>query len=159
MSAIKATFSDFKLIKTRKVAQLVMEVPIEQADAAVKALGGLPTFAEEQWVGIAPLKPEVVQASHRSREDTHQKPRKEALQWDDLPAVKQAAIRCQDEAFQRWICAGVDGPMRADTESVSAAVRRHCRVSSRSEITPDNPEALKIWNQIDAEYRAHAGLR
>ena len=41
MAAIKATFSDFKLIKTRKVAQLVMEIPVEQADAALKALGGL----------------------------------------------------------------------------------------------------------------------
>ena len=38
MTAIKATFSDFKLIKGRKVAQLIFEVPIEATDAALAAL-------------------------------------------------------------------------------------------------------------------------
>ena len=146
MSAIKATFSDFKLVKTRKVAQLVMEVPIEQADAAVKALGGLPTFAEEQWVGIAPLKPETASKPAPKQSD----------RWEDLTAVKQAAIRCQDEGFQRWIAPGDKEP----TACLAAKmVRYYCGVDSRSNIKPENPDALKVWVKIDAEYRAHAGLR
>jgi hypothetical protein len=37
-AAIKGTFSDFKLIKTRKLAQLIIEIPIELADSALAAL-------------------------------------------------------------------------------------------------------------------------
>ena len=145
MSAIKATFSDFKLVKTRKVAQLVMEVPIEQADDAVKALGGLPTFAEEQWVGIAPLKPEAASKPVPKQSD----------RWGDLPAVKQAAIRCQDEGFQRWITNTICPPT---SDNAADLVRQYCKVGSRSEIA-ESLEALKVWREIDAEYRAHAGLR
>ena len=56
MTAICASFADFKLIKGRKVCQLVCEVPLEQAGAALAALGGLPNPHAERWVGIAPLK-------------------------------------------------------------------------------------------------------
>lgn len=56
MTPICASFSDFKLIKGRKVCQLVCEVPLEQADAALIALGGLPNPHAERWVGIVPLK-------------------------------------------------------------------------------------------------------
>lgn len=56
MTPICASFSDFKLIKGRKVCQLVCEVPLEQADAALAALGGLPNPHAERWVGIVPLK-------------------------------------------------------------------------------------------------------
>jgi hypothetical protein len=41
-AATQGTFSDFRLIKGRKVCQIVIEVPIEQADQALAALGGLP---------------------------------------------------------------------------------------------------------------------
>src|SRR4051812_4591789 len=51
----QATFSDFRLVKGRKVAQLVFEVPIEQADQALAALGGLPQPATEAWVALARL--------------------------------------------------------------------------------------------------------
>ena len=54
MPAIRATYSDVKLVKTRKVFQLIFEVPIEDADNALRVLGGLPRPAAERWVGIAP---------------------------------------------------------------------------------------------------------
>jgi hypothetical protein len=54
--AFKATYSDWKLIKTRGVVQVVMEVPLSEADAAYQILGGMPDFSSERWFGIAPLK-------------------------------------------------------------------------------------------------------
>lgn len=51
-AAILATFSDLKLIRGRKVAQLIFEVPIEDAQKATNALG-FPDPAGEQWYGIA----------------------------------------------------------------------------------------------------------
>jgi hypothetical protein len=69
MSALRAAFADFKLVRTRGVAQLVMEVPIEEADAALALLGGVPKAAAEKWVGIAPLL-----ASDGDRETSPEKP-------------------------------------------------------------------------------------
>lgn len=56
MTAISATFSDFRIVKGRKVAQLIFETPLEAADEALRMLGGLPRPDAERWVGIAPLK-------------------------------------------------------------------------------------------------------
>jgi hypothetical protein len=56
--AILATFSEVKIIKTRSVMQIVCEIPIDQADEALRILGGIPQPAEERWVGIALSKPE-----------------------------------------------------------------------------------------------------
>lgn len=51
----RATFSDFRLIKGRKVAQFVFEVAAEQADDALDALGGLPRADVDRWCAIARL--------------------------------------------------------------------------------------------------------
>lgn len=40
VGAFKGTFSDLKLIKTRSVAQVVIEIPIEEADKALSPPGG-----------------------------------------------------------------------------------------------------------------------
>ena len=63
MQRIAGTFADFKLIKGRKVAQIVVEIPIEQADAIVAALGGLPNPAVERWVAMAPVNMEAARAA------------------------------------------------------------------------------------------------
>ena len=55
MSAIAGTYSDLKFIKSRSVAQVVVEVPIERA-ADVVALFGTPQPGGEVWVGMARLK-------------------------------------------------------------------------------------------------------
>lgn len=55
-AAFRAVFADWKVIKTRATVQLVFEIPIEQADQAYQALGGMPIAASEVWCGIARLK-------------------------------------------------------------------------------------------------------
>ena len=51
-AAILATFTDFDLVQTRKVAKLVFEVPIEEFKAALDTLG-MPEPAGGTWCGIA----------------------------------------------------------------------------------------------------------
>lgn len=58
-AAIAGTFADFKLIKTRSACQLVIEVAIENADAALSALGGVPQPGQEKPVAVARLEPEA----------------------------------------------------------------------------------------------------
>src|SRR4051812_7824397 len=93
-AALRACFSDFRLIKGRKQAQLVLEIPIEEADNALAVLGGIPQPQSDCWVAVARLngvaKPEP-------------KPDKEKQRWDDLKLSMQAGIRCNEPAFQRFM--------------------------------------------------------
>ena len=68
---IKATFSDFRIIRGRKVASLCFEVPIEGADAALAALGGLPRPDAERWYAIVAL----AQHAASERPSAPEKPR------------------------------------------------------------------------------------
>jgi hypothetical protein len=54
----RASYSDWKLIRTRKCVQIILEVPLEGglAHAAYAALGGMPDPAAETWVAVARLK-------------------------------------------------------------------------------------------------------
>lgn len=57
-AAFSATYSDLKLIKTRKVVQFVFEVPLEAAEHAMNVLGGMPSPMSEKWFAIARLQEE-----------------------------------------------------------------------------------------------------
>ena len=45
-------------LRTRKVVQIVLEVPVEEADAAYQVLGGMPNPAESFWCAVAGLQPD-----------------------------------------------------------------------------------------------------
>lgn len=136
--AFSATFSDFKLVKTRKVAQLVFEIPLEAVDAAYQVLGGMPDPSAERWFGIAPI-----------REDAA-KP-KERVEWRDMPPASQAFLRCKDIVFRKFLT-----ETRGDVNSEEAAavlVRELCAVQSRSELSTKHA-ARVVWHQLDTEFQA-----
>jgi hypothetical protein len=144
-AAIRGTFADFRLIKGRKVAQLVVELPIEEADAALATLGGLPQPATERWVAVARLngsaKPEAA---------------KEKRRWDDLKAAMQAGIRCNEPAFWQFVQEEYNAPAR-DEESAAKFVRRYCGVKSRSEINL-SPNSSEAWRRLESKYKAWLGV-
>lgn len=53
-AAIRATFAEWRMVKTRKVLQLVFEVPLEQQAGVLTTLGA-PMPDAEIWCGIARL--------------------------------------------------------------------------------------------------------
>ena len=57
-----ATYSDWKLVKGRKVVSISFEVPMEASDHAYNVLNGMPNFGAEQWFAIARLDPSKVKA-------------------------------------------------------------------------------------------------
>ncbi len=130
MNAIRAAYSDLKLVKTRKVLQLIFEVPIEEADHALRVLGGMPRGDAETWVGIAPITEE---AATRPAE----KPRRA---WGDLTPTQQAGIRCSDADFQAWLGC-------FDAEEAAVKVRDHCGVKSRADIGLH--PANRRWREMD----------
>lgn len=129
-AAFKATYSDWKLVKSRSVVQIVLEVPMESADAAYQLLGGMPNPAAETWVGVARINPE----------ETPKPAQKEKRRWETLSIGEQAGIRCGEPDFQRYL--GV-------TNAADAAqyIRVYFDVSSRADIPPTD------WDAHDYEYQ------
>ena len=54
-AAFKGTYADWKLVKTRGVVQIIVEVPLAESDDAYEILGGMPNPAQERWVAIAAI--------------------------------------------------------------------------------------------------------
>jgi hypothetical protein len=126
----QGTFADFRLIKGRKVCQIVIEVPIEQADQALAALGGLPQPATEAWVAIARLETKERVVPLKS----------------DTKLSFEAVRRCKDQQF--WQFLGVD-----NENDAAATVRTQCGVGSRSGLNIDTV-AASLWRNLDARFLA-----
>jgi hypothetical protein len=168
-AAIQATFSDVKLIRSRKVCQLVLEIPLEQADAALSTLGGIPQPHSERWVALARLngvtkpKPEsskgvtygeFAEVVENAYYKTHpEEAAKKKRQWEDLKLSMQAGIRCEEPPFWRFLSEHykMARPMNAD--DAAHDVRWLCGVDSRRGLNTD-PEAAAKWRDLDRSYQA-----
>ena len=154
MTAVRGTFADFKTVKTRGVCQLIIEVPIENADHALAVLGGVPQAKAEQWVGIAPVTAPG------------------AVDGDDVPAeaeplkggrrAKMAGILCGDLQFHSYLndrfpeqWADVYGRIGIAENVAAVIIRSWCRIDSRAQLDdPNNSQPGIIWDRIESDYRA-----
>jgi hypothetical protein len=147
-AAFRASYVGVRPIQGRKVCQFVFETPIEEADAALAALGGLPRPDTSTWAAIARIDPAKAANGHAKPEEA---PAKERRRFHKLDPAQQAAMRCKEEAFQRFIIEEHDG--FGDEKSVAEFVRSFCDVDSRSKIKLGTPAAGK-WVMLENEYVA-----
>lgn len=147
---IRGTFADFKLIKGRKVAQVVIEVPIEEADAALRALGGVPMPHLDRWCAVALLRdgPAALVSAGKPMpiepEGTAPSLMVAARPWRETKFSQQAGILCADLDFQTWL--GV-----TDGAGAAASVRDRCGVASRAELDRD-PDAAERWLKLSHDF-------
>jgi hypothetical protein len=163
-AAFSATYRDWKVIKGRKVVQVVFEVPIESADLAYQVVGGMPHPGTEAWFGIAKLDP-------RQQQEEPSAPRKApvptAQPRQSHPAgapsyAKQLGIACNEPAF--WDFVRTKLPQNGciavtDKEQAATAVRFLCGVKSRSETikgTPAGDKARDLLLDYDNHVRGVA---
>lgn len=160
MTPICATFSDFRLVKGRKVCQLVCEVPLEQADAALAALGGIPNPHAERWVGIVALKEQPqgklnsgsAPPPHADAADSPAAASKPKKPWHEYLPSQQAGMACDRVAFAIWLAR--DEPEAPETaEACAKLLRTKLGISSRSDLDT-NPEAAKRWRELFGMYQA-----
>jgi hypothetical protein len=138
-TAFQATFSDFRLVKGRKVCQIVLEVPIEGADKALSVLGGLPNPAEERWVGVARIE---------------QKKKHPVLTGKDLwRASTECAMTCKEPLFWRFLTEQYHYavPIKNDVEAIRV-VRNRLGSDSRSDLDRDE-HAVSHWNAMYQDYK------
>ena len=155
-AAIKATFADFRLVKTRKLAQFVFELPIEAADEALRVLGGLPCSDSERWCGIALLTdPEddaaLVQegkalykklvAEQRSAQSKQQYQAKS----DAEQAVTRAAMLVKDKEYWAWVSCHSE-------DDADKFMKWACLIRSKADISSD-PEAYRRFIEHELQYR------
>jgi hypothetical protein len=158
MTAFRATYSDWKLIKTRGVVQVVMEVPLADADAAYDVLGGMPVHGKERWFGIAALKSpaEEARATPDQEVPPSTRPDRAKRPWRDLDPTTQAGMHCNDAIFAAFLRETRPNLWR-ETPDAAACVRAICSVVSRKELST-NHKARVIWKQLDDQFQAWKAL-
>lgn len=134
LATFKGTYSDIKLIRSRKVAMIHVEIPIEAA-AAFVAVFGMPNPAEETWIALA-------------RMNTMESTPKPKRVFSELPLPQQAALACKREAFWKFIAERCDIQESHCTEIQAAQyVREFCNIESRSELAR-NEVAADLWEEL-----------
>ena len=150
-AAFSGNYADLRFIKTRSVAAITVEIPIEQAAAFVAAFGA-PTPGAEIPVAIARLDP--TKAVSEAPKPAGEPSIKERRRFDTLPLSQQAAMRCNEPAFWRFLNEEkVHFPRYAinDADAAASAVRERCKVQSRSDIKIGD-RAGSIWQQLNSDY-------
>ena len=160
--AFKATYSDWKVIKTRGVVQVVMEVPLSEADAAYQILGGMPDFSQERWFGVAPLKEVMPHPTKRSVQTGHNNAPPQPAEpdrhsagakrdWRDLPPSAQASMLCDKVIFQMFLREKYPDDWHESMADPDECVRLICAVSSKAMLN-DGPHRV-IWHSLQSEYQ------
>ena len=140
-TAFSGSYCDMRFVKSRKVAQIVVEIPIEQAAAFVAAFGA-PDPAKECPVALARLVAEPKQEAPKRK-------------FGDLPASQQAAMRCNEIGFQRFIAErkGDKSGLTLGPLPATDYVRAYCKVNSRAELDKSET-ASGFWKELDDAYFA-----
>ena len=161
-AAFQASYTDWRVIKGRKVVSISFEVPIEHADLAYQVLGGMPNPASEIWCGIARISastgsagqpPQVAESVAAGSPDPVEEIRAPSpkRKWDDLPPQTQAAIVGAEPGFWRFALY-VHNTTVLDESMAANFIREFCRVDSRAKLAT-NPEALTLWKVLQHQYR------
>ena len=133
--AIQGTYADFKIIKSRNVAQFIIEVPLEAANDAI-SIFGLPDPHVEKWVAVAQLRNTAL-----IRDEAAEK------------AIQQAGMLCNDPRFGEYLKTEIGMPEvdPANSDSIANALRGMLGIKSRTEMH-NNPECITAFYRIKGEY-------
>ena len=143
-----ADYVDLVFRKTRKVAIISLEIPIEQSAAFVAAFG-TPSQSTGVPVAIARIDPKAASDPPKPAAEPSERERRK---WSQLRPAQQAAMRCNEAAFQKFITGKVANGGNVGY-TVEDAVRIACGVSSRADIL-DGSSAARKWADLDREYQA-----
>lgn len=137
-AVFEADYVDIRQVKSRKVYQIVLEIPKEAANAFAAAFG-MPESDKQIPVAIARLE------TQRALEP----PPPEGMVRTFNPCG-QANVRCKTPEFWRFLTF-LTGSGCEDEVRAAYIVREHCGVTSRSELNR-NEEAAARWLALNDQY-------
>jgi hypothetical protein len=139
-AAFKASYADWKLVKTRSCVQIIFEIPVEKANEAYEILGGMPISATESWFAIARLKQQQEETNNIATEKPA--PTQPPARAPKNRLTTRAAILCNDQMFHRYLRQqGWDINNGADA---AEHIRTFCKVASRKDILPGTQAATRL---------------
>lgn len=133
------SYADLKIVKTRSVVQVIIEVPIERGKEVTDLLG-LPHPGEEIPVAIARIDPSKLRSASAA----------------DLPTgprsanARRAGILCNEGGFQAFLSERI-GHEISGSEAAATVVRKICGVVSRRDLDT-NANAATKWRDLKADY-------
>lgn len=148
-AAIQGDYTDLKFVKGRKVAQIVLEIPIEAAGAFVKAFG-TPNPATGIPVALARIQPSALKQQLQQSVEIEREKDKEPRPWNTLKRSQQAGIACSDKEFRLFLAS--KGYQAGDDTEAATAVRSICLVNTRADFDT-YPDASVRWDTLYGEYQ------
>jgi len=131
---IQGTYADFKVIKTRKVLQMVIEIPIEKADEFTNKFG-MPDPSIEKWVAVAHLKSSAQNTTEYNK------------------IVQMAGILCGNSKFGEFLNNKFKTKINVnDSDAIANLLRSFCGINSRTDLSM-NAVARKAFTDLHSEYR------
>lgn len=152
--AIAATLLSYKTVPTRKVFQMVLELPIEKAADAIK-LFGTPDSDGATWLAVARLIGPDKGSSPPVDSVGAPQGQGKVRHFKDMNRSQQAAIMCRDDEFQSWMGEiDPDGAPAFREGQAIGLLKQHLGIVSRRELDTD-PAKAKAWDSLlaDFEYR------
>lgn len=151
-AVFRATVQSYRSAASRGMFQIVLEVPEEQTPEVT-------TIAPRgSWVAVAALSPEGAAPATSGQEREVSAPPaplkpSDKPGWSKLPLSQQAAIRCGDPVFRKWLEEKICH-RKVNTHDESAAVVRHyCGIESRADLDVYPVPAVK-WQDLENRYSA-----
>lgn len=160
---IQADFVKPNLVPSRKVLQLVFEVPEEAADHAMAVLGGIPQSGKNRWCAIARLATPAVPADARSAPEapqTPEEPKRATEGWSEAKRkmVQRSGILRNSPTFQAYVQTGWgvlwnhERHKDADaSERAAYFIRTNCGVDSCRDLDPDKLSGQR-FREMDERY-------
>ena len=130
----RGVYSNFRIVKSRNVAEVCIEIPLEQGEEFVQMFG-MPNPEGSKWLAIAALdKPKVADYEEGMR------------------AIQQCALICKQEKFGIFLktIKNVEEVNPFDEESITRGLKAILGISSRKELK--NRQVRIGYNRLINEY-------
>ena len=128
------TYSDFKIVKTRRVIQMIIEFPIEHSKEFTDMFG-MPQPDMEQHIAVARLKEISTPPPTATK------------------TIQQAGIVCKQPEFGEFLRDkyNMAEVVPSDSDTIVTALRALCGIKSRTEFNTD-VQAAEVFNRIYREF-------
>jgi hypothetical protein len=162
-AAIRAVFSEWRMVKTRKVLALIFEVPLEQ-QAEVLTMLGAPMPDAEIWCAIARLatgaEKDAAQTQSNKAQAAMDASQRGKERYKESTPMQQALIRAArlpaDERFRAWVAAEYGTSIVEEDTAVRYIQERCCAGESRRLIAED-PPCYQRYIAMETRFRIDVG--
>lgn len=154
--AIACTMLSYKTVPTRKVFQIVVEMPIEHAGKAI-ALFGAPDPDGATWLAMARLNPGSSNGRTPDFESGNGGSSPSSGTKREYTQSQRAALMLKDKEFQDWLV-NIYWTGKEEIGDYDGLLKRALGITSKTEL--DTPgKAAEAWDQMLTSFKYRHSAR